>query len=127
MQKIVCDLSTGEQSIVDLTPEEVAETHNQNTLPTPEQMRKMCSDAIDQHLDAFAQAWGYKTLERAAGYANSTNPKFKAEANALVAWRDAVWEFSEQMDAAILAGIQPAPESVEAFIATLPAAPARPV
>ena len=51
----------------------------------------------------------------------------KNEALALIAWRDAVWSACYTAEAAIIAGTQPMPASAQAFIATLPAAPARPV
>jgi hypothetical protein len=82
--------------------------------------------ATQSLIDAYAQSWGYDNIVSAASYANSTNAKFKAEALALIAWRDAVWAYCYASFAAVQAGTTPIPTSVSAFTATLPAKPARP-
>ena len=83
--------------------------------------------AVQVYLDAQAAAWNYESVLSAASYANSTVTQFKNEALALIAWRDAVWSACYAAEAGIIAGTQPMPASAQAFIATLPAAPARPV
>lgn len=70
-------------------------------------------------LDSFAQSWGYDNIVSACSYANSTNEKFKAEALALISWRDAVWE--------VVANVGITTQTVEAFKALLPQSPARPI
>jgi hypothetical protein len=77
-------------------------------------------------LDAGAQAWGYDSIVSAASYATSTNAQFKAEAAALIAWRDAVWAWAVTEEAAIVGGTQQLPATPAAFVALMPAAPARP-
>lgn len=75
--------------------------------------------AAKETLDSFAQSWGYDNIVSACSYANSTNEKFKAEALALISWRDAIWE--------IVANVGSATQTVEAFKALLPVAPNRPI
>jgi len=81
---------------------------------------------VQAALDAQAVAWNYESILSAASYANSTVPQFQHEAAALIAWRDQVWQACYTAEAAIQAGTQPMPASPAAFVATLPAAPARP-
>ena len=78
--------------------------------------------AIDAHVEATAQAWGYNGAAHIAGYAASTVPLWRAEAAAFIAWRDAVWVQVITRLAAVQAGQQPPPASIPALIATLPAA-----
>lgn len=48
--------------------------------------------AVQAHLDAAAQARLYADGNSLATYTASTNPQWAAEAQAFVAWRDAVWQ-----------------------------------
>lgn len=73
-----------------------------------------------ENLDAIAQSWGYSSIVSAASYANSTNAQFKAEAEALIAWRDTYWTQAYTIEAGTL------PATAEAFVAELPAAPIKP-
>jgi hypothetical protein len=47
--------------------------------------------AIDAHVEAPATAMGYNSAAHLASYTGSTVPAWSAEAQAFVAWRDAVW------------------------------------
>jgi len=47
--------------------------------------------AIQQKLDEKAKEYQYDNILSAATYYNSTNSKFKADAEAFVKWRDDVW------------------------------------
>jgi hypothetical protein len=47
--------------------------------------------AVQTMLDTKAQERRYYDILSASTYATSTNPTFKAEALACLAWRDAVW------------------------------------
>lgn len=100
--------------------------HPQPPAPTLNQIIARFTDAVQAHLDAFAATWRYESILSAASYANSTVPQFKSEALALVAWRDQVWNACYIALAAVQAGTQSMPTSPTAFIATLPAIPARP-
>ena len=77
--------------------------------------------AAQAKLDLVAQSWGYDSLITAASYANSTNAQFKAEAEALIAWRDSYWTEAYTVEAGTL------PATAEAFVALLPVAPIKPV
>lgn len=49
--------------------------------------------AVIQFLNAKVQERNYDNILSACTYDNSTIPKFKSEALACIAWRDAVWEY----------------------------------
>jgi hypothetical protein len=82
--------------------------------------------AVQVALDTFARTWGYTSIVSAASYAASTVAQYKAEATALITWRDAMWQAVASTEAAITAGTTPAPTTPAAFVALMPAAPARP-
>jgi hypothetical protein len=82
---------------------------------------------IQRQLDGLARAWGYDSIISAASYSASAVPRFREEAAALVAWRDAVWVYSGALLADVLAGKVAAPADDAALIAGLPVQPARPV
>jgi len=63
-------------------------------------------------------------VQSAASYSASTVPTFQAEALALVAWRDAMWQAAIAFEPRLIDG---AAEPVADFLKTLPDAPARPV
>lgn len=56
-----------------------------------EAMQARLTGAIDQHVEATAQARGYNSAASLAGYATSTVTPYRAEAQAFIAWRDDVW------------------------------------
>lgn len=99
---------------------------HQHPTPTLDQIVASYESAVQAHLDTFAGTWRYESILSAASYANSTVGQFKAEALALIAWRDAVWNSCYTTLSAVQAGTQAMPASPAAFIAILPAAPARP-
>jgi hypothetical protein len=83
--------------------------------------------AVQTNLDTFAQTWGYNNLLSAASYASSTVAQYKADATALIAWRDATWQMVESLQAQLTDGTVQLPATAAAFLAMLPDAPARPV
>ncbi len=87
--------------------------------PTPAEFQQQREQALQSKLDNYAQSWGYDSIVSAASYAASTNAKFKGEADALIAWRDAVWAWAESLTTL--------PASIADLIAAMPSAPARPV
>ena len=89
--------------------------------PTKEQTIFLYEGAAQQNLDSTAQSWGYNSMNTAVTYANSTNLQFKADAEALIAWRDSYWTEAYTIEAGTL------PSTAEAFVAMLPAAPTKPV
>ena len=91
--------------------------------PTAAQIEAQYNFAIQGVLDAYAQSMRYDNMNTMVTYVYSTNAQFKAEATAAVAWRDSVWASAYATLAAVQAGTQPMPASVQAFIATLPVHP----
>ena len=67
--------------------------------PTVEEIKQGLINLVQQHLDAKCQSMGYDNGFACASYATSSVPKFKAEAEAFVLWRDRVWSYCyEQLD-----------------------------
>lgn len=91
----------------------------------PEQVIAGFTAAIQNHLDAVAQSWGYDSVYTAATYAEEPAVKaFQDEGKALRAWRSRVWAAARQTLADVQAGKTPLPTVAE-LIASLPAAPSR--
>lgn len=59
--------------------------------PTPEEQIQAITNAVQIHLDKAVQALNYDNGFACASYATSSNPKFRAEAQSYVKWRDEVW------------------------------------
>lgn len=93
---------------------------------TQAQIIERYTGAGQAHLDATAQSWGYDSLVSAASYAASGVAQYAAEAKALIGWRDAFWQASNALLNGVKAGTETAPASSDAYIALMPAAPARP-
>lgn len=92
--------------------------------PTPEQVIAGYEAALLAHIDAVAgtaSGTAYRSGDRCASFAASTNALWAAEAAAFIAWRDGVHEAAEAMLAAVMAEEAEPPESPAAYIATLPA------
>ena len=87
---------------------------------TNEQIISQYEFFAQTNLDEVAKFWGYDSLAIAASYANSTNAQFKADAEALIEWRDNYWAKAYTIEAGVL------PATAEAFVALLPAAPIKP-
>lgn len=89
--------------------------------PTKAQNDTQLLEAVSIALANGAQKWGYNSIESAASYINSTNPKYKADAEALIQWRDVVWDWAFQ---AIKTA--PANETSDQFLKSMPVQPAQP-
>lgn len=89
--------------------------------PTKDQTIAVYERAAQENLDTVARSWGYNSIVAAISYTSSTNPQYKADADALNAWRDSYWAEAYTIEAGTL------PATAEAFVAMLPAAPAKPV
>lgn len=61
------------------------------------QIKDKYSTEMQNFIDKAAKSKGYKDGFACAGYFNSTNLQWKAEAEAFVAWRDAIWEYAHQV------------------------------
>lgn len=89
--------------------------------PTPEEIQAVFVSAIDAHVEAQARSWSYNGAAHLASYVTSTVPAWAAEAQAFVAWRDAVWVSALQLLAQVQAGEVAPPSNPAEFISTLPA------
>ncbi len=114
--RVVFDLATGEQREIPLTPEEIAELEASAPIPTLADYE----NAIQGLVDTTATEKMFRDGVTLASYVASTNPQWAAEAQAFMAWRDAVWSYSYAELAKVQAGEreQPTPED---FLTELPA------
>lgn len=86
--------------------------------PAPPQVPDYVS-AVQKMLDAKAQERRYDNILSACTYATSSKPKFQAEGQACVAWRDAVWEKCYQLMADVDSGSLAQP-AIDELLAMLP-------
>ncbi|QJE03037.1 hypothetical protein HH212_26130 [Massilia forsythiae] len=75
--------------------------------------------AVQAMLDAKPKERRYDGILSACTYATSTVPRFKAEGQACVEWRDAVWARCYQLMADVEVGKMPRP-TVDELLAMLP-------
>lgn len=76
--------------------------------------------AVQEFVDAKARERGYDSILSAISYRGDDNPQFAAEAEALFAWRSAVWTFATAELAKAVAGERGIPP-IDAFLGELPA------
>ena len=88
--------------------------------PDPTSTVETFRRAIQNLLDRTAQTRRYDSGTTISTYVNSTNPVWAAEAEAFVAWRDAVWAYAYAELEKVESELRPIP-SVEDFLAELPA------
>lgn len=86
---------------------------------TPEEVQAHLVAVIQQHLDVTAQARAYDGILSLCTYATSPSPKFKAEGQAGVEWRDACWCRGYEILGECQAGLRAIPTPDE-LIAGLP-------
>lgn len=78
-----------------------------------------CASRMESVINNTARERQYDNGVSCAGYANSTNEIWKAEADAFIAWRDKVWEYAFNKMQEYLSNEKPLP-TLEAFIEALP-------
>ncbi len=76
--------------------------------------------AVEEHLDSVAQEKEYGSILHLCSYPPSANPTWKAEGEAGVAWRDAVWAYCYQMLEEVATQVREAP-TIDELIEELPA------
>lgn len=81
--------------------------------------KKAFESAIQEHVDAAPMEKLFRDGVTMASYVASTNPQWAAEAQAFVAWRDAVWAYAFAELDKVLLGQRPQP-TIPDFIAELP-------
>jgi hypothetical protein len=81
------NVATGELVEREMTPEEIA------ALPPPPPLdAERVKRVVSEHIESVARSMGYSSAVSCASYVASTNPEWAAQAQAFIAWRDAVWQ-----------------------------------
>lgn len=110
--------------LAQITDEE-AQAIGASTAATPD-IRDAVARAVDQKLDALARSWRYRDYISARSYRDDPNPRFAAEAAALITHGSACWTVLDDLESAVLAGTAQMPATVDDVLALLPPEPARP-
>lgn len=87
--------------------------------PTPEEIQKGLTDAVQHVLDAKAQELNYDNCLSVCSYIDTGVARFDAEGRAFRAWRSAVWAKGYEILAEVQAGKREIPTEEE-LIAELP-------
>lgn len=87
--------------------------------PTMEELQQAFTNAVQEHLDSFAQTRNYDGIMSAATYATSAVPKFRSEGQYAVEARDETWNAAFAIIDAVKAGKRETPETEDA-LAELP-------
>lgn len=82
-------------------------------------LQRKLTRLVQQHMDIVAQERNYDNIISCTTYATSQNPKFSAEGQAAVEWRDNVWVECYQILDDVKAGNRDIPTEEE-LIAELP-------
>ena len=87
--------------------------------PSPEQLLTKLSNSIQTYMDTKAQERRYDGILSLCTYATSTIPKFQAEGQAGVVWRDQCWATAYSIMADVQNGLRTIP-TVEELIDEMP-------
>lgn len=96
-----------------ITAEQKAEKLRMETMGAFEQ-------AIQEHIDSTARDMMFRDGVTLASYVASANAAWAGQAQAFVAWRDAVWVYAYAELAKALSGEREIP-TIDAFLSELPA------
>lgn len=108
-QRTIVNITTGEKTFEPWEPVEAAPATQSDY-----------AAAIQTHVDATARSQQFNDGVTLASYAVSTNTIWAAQAQAFVAWRDAVWVYAYGEMDKVLGGQRPQPTVAE-IVAELPA------
>ena len=95
-------------------------TAEQRAVEAAEHALSQYSGAIQTHLEAKAGERHYDSIQSAVSYRGDPNPQFAAEAEALFAWRSAVWTYATAELEKVTTGTRTQP-GIEELIGELPA------
>ena len=88
--------------------------------PTAQDIINKYDTAIENWLDSTVQQRNYKNVESCISYEGDNNPKYAREAEAVKAWRSAVYTQAEVLIAQYIGGDIYAVPPIEEIIAELP-------
>lgn len=86
---------------------------------TDDQLIGRMTRAVHAYMDSVAGERGYDSILSLCSYATSSVPRFQAEGQAGVLWRDACWQLGHELIAQVRAGEAPIPTEAE-LLAMLP-------
>lgn len=88
-------------------------------IETEDQLIDRLTVAVQGYMDSVAQQRNYDSILSLCTYATSTIPRFQAEGQAGVVWRDACWQLGYDLIAQVRAGEAHIPTEAE-LLAMLP-------
>ncbi len=91
-----------------------------------DQVRARFTARVQREIDALAASWGYDSVISAATYAASSIDQFKREAQAILAYRDAMWQWAGQQGQPEAMTSGEYASRVEILLQSAPAKPDRP-